>query len=227
MGSAAAPTYILVSIDEPALSKLVADIVRQSRMLPIFSEAAATLSADLAPELSGIVTEYSVVGVDRDAAANKLKGLRRTYVGVPILAIIEDTDVVLASEALAAGAKDFIRRSTLIDELAFRLDVLLAPFGHEGPAPIGSDPASEVNAVTPPAAYLIGTPFERLTQRELDVMLGVVAGHANKMIAHRLNLSPKTVELHRARVMEKAGVRTLSHLVRVAVKAGIDPKFED
>ncbi|MEO1530539.1 MAG: LuxR C-terminal-related transcriptional regulator [Pseudomonadota bacterium] len=196
-------------------------------MLPIFEDAAATLSANLGPELSGIVTEYCLFGADRDAAANRLKALRRIYVGVPILAVIDDTDVVLASEALAAGAKDFIRRSTLTDELSFRLDVLLAPFGHEGPARVGADRASAVDAITPPAAYLIGTPFERLTQRELDVMLGVVAGHANKMIAHRLNLSPKTVELHRARVMEKAGVRTLSHLVRAAVKAGIDPKFED
>jgi two-component system response regulator FixJ len=57
-------------------------------------------------------------------------------------------------------------------------------------------------------------------------MLEVVAGHPNKVIAHRLGLSPRTVEIHRARVMEKAEARSLSHLVRMALKAGIDPDPE-
>lgn len=66
--------------------------------------------------------------------------------------------------------------------------------------------------------------FKGLTPREREVMIEVVAGRPNKVIAHRLGLSPKTVEVHRARVMEKTGAANLSHLVRLALKAGFDPE---
>ncbi|MEL6767716.1 MAG: LuxR C-terminal-related transcriptional regulator [Pseudomonadota bacterium] len=227
MALGATRAFILIDINEPSLGDRLAEVVRECGMQPLFSQADGEQAADLAMELRCILTDYAADADDRSLAAGKLKALRQAYVGVPIIAVIEGNDAVSGSEALAAGAKDVIRRSALMDALAFRLDVLMAPSGHEGPARSDPCPCDAANMPAPPAAYLLGTPFETLTQRELDVMLGVVAGHANKMIAHRLSVSPKTVELHRARVMEKTGARTLSHLVRAAVKAGIDPKFDD
>ena len=62
-----------------------------------------------------------------------------------------------------------------------------------------------------------------LTERERDVLDGLVAGLPNKTIAYDLNIGPRTVELHRARVMSKMHVRSFAELVRVALAAGCDP----
>jgi two-component system response regulator FixJ len=63
----------------------------------------------------------------------------------------------------------------------------------------------------------IASALARLTPREREVMDLVVAGHANKVIAHRLKIALRTVEIHRARVMEKTGAHNLSELVRMAM----------
>ncbi len=55
-------------------------------------------------------------------------------------------------------------------------------------------------------------------------MRQMVIGHPNKVIAYNLDMSPRTVEVHRSRVMKKAGAESLSHLVRLAIKAGHDPE---
>ncbi len=62
----------------------------------------------------------------------------------------------------------------------------------------------------------------RLTPRERDVLQQLVIGHANKVIAHHLGISPRTVEIHRARVMEKTKAHSLSQLVRLALAAGVE-----
>ena len=63
--------------------------------------------------------------------------------------------------------------------------------------------------------------LERLSPRERQVLDGIVAGQPNKMIARSLSLSPRTVEVHRSRVMDKMQARNLTDLVRLAVGAGI------
>jgi two-component system response regulator FixJ len=63
----------------------------------------------------------------------------------------------------------------------------------------------------------------RLTPREREVMEQLVIGRSNKEIAREMAISPRTVEIHRARVMEKMRAGSLSHLVRMAFAAGIDP----
>ena len=55
-------------------------------------------------------------------------------------------------------------------------------------------------------------------------MQQMVIGLPNKLIAHRLGMSPRTVEIHRGRVMQKTGANSLSHLVRMAIRAGLDPE---
>jgi two-component system response regulator FixJ len=66
--------------------------------------------------------------------------------------------------------------------------------------------------------------LDELTPREREVLEGLVAGLPNKTIAYDLGISARTVEVHRARVMEKMQVRSLSALVRIAIAAGIEPK---
>jgi two-component system response regulator FixJ len=62
--------------------------------------------------------------------------------------------------------------------------------------------------------------IDRLTPRERDVLRLLIAGKPNKVIAYDLSISPRTVEIHRARVMDKMAVRSLSELVRISLAAG-------
>ena len=64
---------------------------------------------------------------------------------------------------------------------------------------------------------------DKLTPREHDVLEQLVIGRPNKVIAYELGISPRTIEIHRARIMEKMGADSLSHLVRLALAAGVDP----
>ncbi|MCF6200252.1 MAG: LuxR C-terminal-related transcriptional regulator, partial [Hyphomicrobiaceae bacterium] len=65
-----------------------------------------------------------------------------------------------------------------------------------------------------------------LTPRETDVLHHLMSGLSNKAIAGRLGLSPRTVEVHRAHIMEKTQVKSLSHLIRLCVLAGLEPEIE-
>ena len=62
--------------------------------------------------------------------------------------------------------------------------------------------------------------LSRLTPREDDVLRGLIAGHANKVLAFELGLSVRTIEMHRASMMDRLGVRTLPDALRIAFRAG-------
>jgi two-component system response regulator FixJ len=64
----------------------------------------------------------------------------------------------------------------------------------------------------------------RLAPRERDVLDGLVAGQANKMIAHLLGISPRTVEIYRANMMERLGADSLAAVIRMAFAAGLTPE---
>ena len=66
-----------------------------------------------------------------------------------------------------------------------------------------------------------GTRLARLTERERDVFKGLAMGKTNKAVALDLGISPRTVEIHRAHLMEKLGASTLSDLIRIALILGI------
>ena len=65
-----------------------------------------------------------------------------------------------------------------------------------------------------------------LSSRELQVLQGLLAGLPNKSIAYDLEISPRTVEIHRARVMDKMGARSLSELIRLALAARVQPSLQ-
>jgi two-component system response regulator FixJ len=66
--------------------------------------------------------------------------------------------------------------------------------------------------------------LDLLSGRELDVLHGLIEGLPNKLIAHQLEISPRTVEIYRANLMEKLGVRSLSEALRITFAAGLDPR---
>ncbi len=115
-------------------------------------------------------------------------------------------DVPMAVEAMRAGAVDFIEKpfdDTLIIEAIHRAAEGLTPAASEG---------EDVNTVK--------ARIDSLSERERQVLSAVVAGLPNKAIAYDLDISPRTVEVHRANVMAKMAAKSLPELVRMALAAG-------
>lgn len=151
-----------------------------------------------------ILLDVSMPGMDGLTLLKNMGAGRR---GVPVIMVTGHGDVPLAVRAMQAGAADFV-------EKPFQESRLLE----------GIERAIATAASMPEAADAgLTEQFARLTPRETDVMRQMVIGHPNKIIAYNLGLSPRTVEIHRGRVMQKIGAESLSHLVRLAVKAGHDP----
>ncbi|MBL0966004.1 MAG: DEAD/DEAH box helicase [Blastomonas sp.] len=118
--------------------------------------------------------------------------------------------VSTAVRAIHAGAIDFLEKPFLVDDLV---------------RAIGSAVSRQIQEVEQggrrrQAEQLIA----RLSDRERDVLCGMVLGLANKIIAYRLGLSPRTVEAYRAQLMSKLGVRSLAEAVQIALEAGLEPR---
>jgi two-component system, LuxR family, response regulator FixJ len=135
--------------------------------------------------------------------------LNRRGTKLPVIIMTGHGDVPIAVRAMKAGAMDFIEKP-FSDELL--VDCVRRAQRQAEEARRESAEADDVRRR-----------LEILTPREREVLQGMIAGQPNKLIAHALGISPRTVEIHRARVMDKMAARSLSALVRMALAAGIEP----
>lgn len=127
--------------------------------------------------------------------------LRKRGVGVPVIVITGHADVPLAVEAMKAGAVDFI-------EKPFKDETLLAAIR------IAIDRQSQ-SQHRHNEKSTIEARMATLTARERDVLHGLVAGRPNKAIANDLNISARTVEVHRANLMTRMGADSIADLLRM------------
>ena len=136
------------------------------------------------------------------------QALQERGVALPVIVMTGHGDVGVAVQAMKAGAVDFI-------EKPFEKAVLLSAI-EEGFSRI------EKNGQGRARAEDAQVRLQALTPRERDVLVGLVRGHPNKTIAYDLEISPRTVEIHRANLMSKLGVASLSEALRIAFAAGLD-----
>jgi two-component system response regulator FixJ len=140
------------------------------------------------------------------------KALRDRGIFLPLIVITGHGDIGLAVDAMKAGAVDFI-------EKPFPKEGLLRAI-EEGFARIEQAGRRHARAEEARAR------LETLTPRERDVLEGLVRGHPNKTIAYDLGISPRTVEIHRANLMTKLEVPSLSEALRLAFAAGLGDTSE-
>ena len=141
------------------------------------------------------------------------QALQDRGVGFPVIVMTGHGDVGVAVQAMKAGAVDFI-------EKPFEKAVLLSAID-EGFSRIEQAGRSRARAEEAQVR------LQALTPRERDVLEGLVRGHPNKTIAYDLDISPRTVEIHRANLMTKLGVASLSEALRIAFAAGLDELRSD
>lgn len=134
-----------------------------------------------------------------------VKRLKAQGFALPIVMITGHADVPLAVEAMKAGVADFIEKPFDDEALLSAIRTALADGEKDRQ---GAAEAAEI------AARLAS-----LSGREREVLEGLVAGHANKVIAYDLGISPRTIEIYRANVMTKMKAASLSELVRMAMRA--------
>jgi two-component system response regulator FixJ len=136
-----------------------------------------------------------------------LQKMAESNIRVPVVMMTGFGEVATAVKAMKAGAADFLEKPLDEAELLTILNRLVA----------NSQVSTELEGLREQGQARLG----RLTERERDVFNGLVMGKTNKGIALDLGISPRTVEIHRARVMEKLEAGTLSDLVRLALSLGL------
>ncbi len=168
-------------------------------------DAASALLAAIAEQgtPSGDVCTVSDMRMPKMSGLELLEEMKRRGYDIPVIFITAHADVPLAVEAMRRGAVNFI-------EKPFTSEVLLQAIRLAA-----SQERQSTSASVPVPAGQPSPKLASLTRRERQVLELVVAGKFNKTIADVLGISTKTVELHRASLMAKLGVRTLPDLVKV------------
>ena len=161
---------------------------------------------DVAPTVKAgcVITDVRMPGL---SGVELLRQLQERKLGIPVIVITGHGDVPLAVEAMKIGAIDFL-------EKPFDDEALLASV-RSALTQLDQDQKRQAERSD------IEGRLAALSNRERDVLQGLVAGLANKQIAYDLGISPRTIEIYRANLMTKMQAASLSDLVRMALIAGI------
>lgn len=190
--------------DEEPVRKSLAFLLTMSGFTARVHESATSFLA-----LAGGLTHSLLVTDLRMPDMNGVELLTKlgeTGAMLPAIVISGHGDVPMAVAAMKAGALDFIEKPFEDEVLIAAIKRAAKCIGETSPS---ADDASKVQER-----------IEQLSERERQVLAGVVAGLPNKTIAYDLEISPRTVEVHRANVMAKMQAKSLAELVRMTLAAG-------
>jgi two-component system response regulator FixJ len=198
---------VFVVDDEPAIRDSLALLLR-SVGLPTrtFESAQSFLDAFQPIPNSCLLADVRMPGM---SGLELQETLRSRGLKVPVIVLTGHGDIAMAVRAMKAGATDFIEKPYNDQVLIDAVHRALAASQGAPSAPPGADRAA------------IEARIATLSPREREVMQFVIEGKPNKVIATRLGLSTRTVEVHRAKVMEKMEAASLAELVRLALAADL------
>ena len=199
--SGEAPVVFIVD-DEEAVRDSIGLLLRSVNIRSrVFNDARAFLDSYRPEEPGCLVLD---IRMPRMSGMELQQELNRRGWGIPLIFMTGHGDVPMAVEAMRAGAVDFLQKPFKDDELIRRVQKAL-----EQDARLREQLSSREQ---------IRARFESLTPREREIAERLTAGDANKAVAIDLGLSERTVELHRAHVMQKMAARGLAQLVQMMVQ---------
>ena len=201
------PPNILVHVidDDDAVRESLEFLLRTAKIdVRTYDSATAFLAAMSKGATGCIVTDVRMPGMSGVDLLRELKARGST---MPVIVITGHGDIQLAVEAMKVGAADFL-------EKPFDDEVLLASV-KSALGRLEKDAQRETERAE------LNNRLATLSTREREVLEGLVAGKANKVIAFDLGISPRTVEIYRAHVMTKMNAGSLSELVRMALLADV------
>ena len=199
----AAEHQIYLVDDEAAVRRSISFMLRTAGYtVDSFESGEAFLHAASGLAMGCVLLDIRMTGMDglEVLAAMRVRGL-----ALPVIIITGHGDVALAVRAMKAGAIDFIEKPFEKSRLLESLGIACKYHSEAADIRHMADQARlQLNALTP---------------RERDVLDGLVEGQPNKSIAYALGISPRTVEIHRANLMLKLDVHSLSDALRIAFMA--------
>ena len=191
---------VFVVDDDDAVRDSLAFLLKSSGyQVDAYASAIEAMAGMMTAASGCVVTDVRMPGM---SGVDLLRELRARPHPLPVIVITGHGDVALAVEAMKAGAADFIEKPFTADRIMTAVAAAL-------------DRAA--NTEGPEAAEQVHQRVAGLTQREQEIMALLVTGHSNKSAARELSISPRTVEVHRARVMQKMEAKNLAELVRMSV----------
>ena len=198
------PTVHVIDDDEAARDSLA--FLLGTAKIDVKTYESATAFLAIAPNVKSgcIITDVrmpEITGIDL------LRRLKELKIGVPVIVVTGHGDVPLAVEAMKIGAAEFLEKP-FDDEVL--LNAVRSALNKQN-----TDSRRQAERAD------IDSRLAALSNRERDVLHGLVSGLANKQIAFDLGISPRTVEIYRANLMTKMLASSLSDLVRMALLAGI------
>jgi len=170
-------------------------------------ESAEGFLSEVQPDWRGcVLIDLQLEGID---GLQLQAELAERNITMPLIFVTGHGDVGTTRDALKAGAMDFIEKPVDNERL---VELVGAAMRKDAEA-----------AQRQEQTALVAGRLQRLTQREREVMEQVVAGRHNREIAADLGISPRTVEVYKARLMDKLDVRRVADLVKLVVEAKVDP----
>jgi two-component system response regulator FixJ len=201
--NAAAQPVVHIVDDDEGLRESLAFLLRSASLeVRSFESAKAFLDKLLHAMPGCVITDVRMPDMSGIELLRRLKELK---VGVPVIVITGHGDIALAVEAMKMGAADFFEKP--FDDALLVASVRAALLQREDQTKRGAERAEIEHRIS------------SLSPREKDVLAGLIEGRANKQIAFDLGISPRTVEIYRANLMNKMQADSLSDLVRMALIA--------
>lgn len=208
MASQFLPARELFVVDDDAAMRdaLAGALTIVGYRVSVFADAMSFMAAARLKAPAGVLLDLHLPD---KSGLDVLKELNARNFPAPIFIITGDSDVACAVEAVKNGAYDYILKPFESRDIANRLGAAITVYAKRDTAANGRNG--------------IGVEFPgytRLTPREREVLAQIAAGASNKEAGRRLGISPRTIEVHRARIMEKIGARNAADLVRIVLGGG-------
>jgi len=195
---------IFIVDDDPAIRKMLSIVFAQAGFhATCFAEGAALLASAHLVIPACIILDVNIPG---RSGLDILKQLNAEDYPAPIFVISGEGDIPMAVDAIRNGALDFIEKPFRASTVVTRVKESIEAWTQR---------QKDTTASNTPSTGILGR--EPLTRRERDVLSLIVAGASSKEAGRQLGISPRTVEFHRARIVEKFDAKNTADLIRIVM----------